>query len=481
MADVQKNITEHRTPGQPRNGGSERKFPGKEAGAALLTLAAALTLWLFISSGYRREAVKEISRSLETINSHKAEQIVAWLDEHNRAAVRLGRHPFLCELVSAEISSPGSRRARLTAWLQGHTEEKRYAAMAFLSPKGAVIAATPGYTAGTEKMFTEAFTQAAQKGTPVLTDLYRTRDGRLRMAMFSPISPGGRGGKPLCMMVMKIDPERWFYPLLKAEPLFFATAETLLVRREGENVLFLNELDYLDDTALKFSRPISEKLLPAAAAIRGITGFFAGVDYRGVKVFSAIGPVSGSNWAIITKVDRDTILAPVKNREHMQLALILLAAGLLYGGVYAVLSFRQRAAEAALAKSRLLMAEIGELGKIGAWEFNIDTRRQAWTEQVYRIHETGPDYRPDVDSGINFYAPASRPVIALAVQRAIERGESFDLELEIITAKGNTRAVHAVGKADLKARRVYGLCQDITEHKRAEELILKKKSAPSHI
>ncbi|MCM2267576.1 MAG: ATP-binding protein, partial [Elusimicrobiales bacterium] len=55
-----------------------------------------------------------------------------------------------------------------------------------------------------------------------------------------------------------------------------------------------------------------------------------------------------------------------------------------------------------------------------------------------------------------------------AVQRAIEHGESFDLELEITTAKGNRRSVHTVGKADLPARRVYGFFQDVTQAKLAE-------------
>jgi PAS domain S-box-containing protein len=58
-----------------------------------------------------------------------------------------------------------------------------------------------------------------------------------------------------------------------------------------------------------------------------------------------------------------------------------------------------------------------------------------------------------------------------AVQRAIEHGEPFDVELGIITARGNLRWVHAIGKADLERRRVTGFFQDITERKRAEEAL----------
>ena len=57
------------------------------------------------------------------------------------------------------------------------------------------------------------------------------------------------------------------------------------------------------------------------------------------------------------------------------------------------------------------------------------------------------------------------------MQRAIDHGEPFDLELEIVTAKGNLRCVHAIGRPELEKRRVYGFFQDITERKQAEELI----------
>ena len=128
----------------------------------------------------------------------------------------------------------------------------------------------------------------------------------------------------------------------------------------------------------------------------------------------------------------------------------------------------RKRAEEGLKKSQHLLAETEKIGKIGGWEFNVDTGKQTWTEEVCVIHEVDLTYDPTVEKGVNFYAPASRPIIAEAVKRAIEHGEPFDVELEIITAKGNLRSVHAIGKADLENRRVHGLFQDITERKKAE-------------
>ena len=122
----------------------------------------------------------------------------------------------------------------------------------------------------------------------------------------------------------------------------------------------------------------------------------------------------------------------------------------------------------AMQKIQDLLIQAEKLGRVGGWEFDIETKQQTWTDMVYEIHELDVTGHPTVDQGINYYTPASRPIIERAVQRAIEQGEPFDVELEIITAKGNLRSVHAVGKADPARRKVSGFFQDITERKKAE-------------
>jgi len=122
-----------------------------------------------------------------------------------------------------------------------------------------------------------------------------------------------------------------------------------------------------------------------------------------------------------------------------------------------------------LARSRDFLAKTERIGKVGGWEFDLDTMEQTWTEEIFRIHEVDMDFKPTVENGINFYAPSSRPIIEESVRLAMKYGEPFDVELEIITAKGNLRNVHAIGKADHAKRRVFGFFQDITERKQAEE------------
>ena len=130
--------------------------------------------------------------------------------------------------------------------------------------------------------------------------------------------------------------------------------------------------------------------------------------------------------------------------------------------------------EESLARSKQLLSEAEKIGKVGGWEVNIDTMTQIWTDEIYRMHEVDHPFIPCVENGLDFYTPESRPIIEKVLQRAIEFGEPFDVELEIITAKKNLKNVHAIGKADLKLRKVYGFFQDITGRKKAEEEIMLK-------
>jgi PAS domain S-box-containing protein len=130
-------------------------------------------------------------------------------------------------------------------------------------------------------------------------------------------------------------------------------------------------------------------------------------------------------------------------------------------------------AEEALKKSEALLQSTGKIAKIGGWELDVKSKDLRWTEEVYRIHEVDFDFIPSVQATIDFYVPEARPVISQAMQRAIEHGESCDLELPIITAKGNRRVMHVIGAAQSRDGiniTVLGIIQDVTDLKQAEAL-----------
>jgi two-component system sensor histidine kinase/response regulator len=93
-----------------------------------------------------------------------------------------------------------------------------------------------------------------------------------------------------------------------------ASAETLLVRREGNDVVFLNELRHRPGPALTLHRTASDPRLPAAMVARGETGVREAVDYREVAVWAAMRAIPGSPWFMVAKVDREESYAPIRGK-----------------------------------------------------------------------------------------------------------------------------------------------------------------------
>ncbi|WP_142452754.1 PAS domain S-box protein [Gracilimonas mengyeensis] len=114
-----------------------------------------------------------------------------------------------------------------------------------------------------------------------------------------------------------------------------------------------------------------------------------------------------------------------------------------------------------------------KLAKIGNWELNVEKQKLYWSTFVKEVHEVAPDYEPDLESALGFYKEGwSQEKITEAIEKTINEGSSFDLELEIVTAKGNEKWIRAVGEAEFQdgeCKRVYGSTQDITEIKNVEQ------------
>jgi PAS domain S-box-containing protein len=127
---------------------------------------------------------------------------------------------------------------------------------------------------------------------------------------------------------------------------------------------------------------------------------------------------------------------------------------------------RRHAEETASANAELLRMA-NHIGGMGAWAVDFPEEKITWSEEVYKIHEVDTGYRPELKTVLDFYRPASRAILTTA----IEKGDSYDLELEFVTAKGNARWVRTTCASerneDGTIRRLYGIFQDITEKRLA--------------
>jgi signal transduction histidine kinase len=145
---------------------------------------------------------------------------------------------------------------------------------------------------------------------------------------------------------------------------------------------------------------------------------------------------------------------------------------------------KKRFRKAYITQTENLLNEMGKMAKIGAWELDTGTMRQLWTEETYAIHDVDKaTYNPNVDREVNSFTPKSKPIIERAVKAAIAEGKPYDLELEMVTVKGNHKIVRCIGniyKEGGKVKKVYGSVQDITEFKKMDQAKTEFVSLVSH-
>lgn len=124
----------------------------------------------------------------------------------------------------------------------------------------------------------------------------------------------------------------------------------------------------------------------------------------------------------------------------------------------------------------LLLNKVQDITQIGTWEVDLVNDSIYWDSHTRAIHETSMDYSPKVAEAINFYKEGtSRETIRYLFNRAVTKGESFDTELQLKTAKGNFVWVRSVGQPEMsggRCIRVYGVFQDINERKLNESKLI---------
>lgn len=117
-------------------------------------------------------------------------------------------------------------------------------------------------------------------------------------------------------IILRVDPNEFLFPLIQTWPTKSESSETLLISRDGDEVVYLNELRHRKNTALKLRYKIdsSNYNIPSVNAVTGKTGLVEGLDYRGVPVLSDIRKIPESSWYMIAKVDLDEIYTPVQEK-----------------------------------------------------------------------------------------------------------------------------------------------------------------------
>jgi len=305
----------------------------------LMALFVAFSLALVLGGkAYYREERKAIQtqhhRELQTINTLKIKQLTAWREERlgdaRLAASRIASTPEKMKWISHpsdQTQGKTLRRELIQVW-----NTYGYQNALLVSRDGRLLLAA---TSGAPPFGSESRVLAQlvlETGNAQMGDFFRTPGtGQVFLEFAAPIKGPGQPGQGV--ILLRVDPETMLHPILQTWPGPSASAEILLLRREGESVLYLNRFRHISDPALTYSTPVSQTESLASLAVMGKSGPYWGPDYRGIEILADIQPCQMNDWIIVSKIDGHEVLTEARFRERaIQLFVggsILLAAALL--------------------------------------------------------------------------------------------------------------------------------------------------------
>ena len=302
----------------------------------MLVLSLAISI-LIISSGYfyyryeKKIIRKEQYSNLKTIADLKIDQITKWREDR---------------LADANVITEGSFiRQNFQRWLlsQDSTLEKnllerfsllryyyKYEDVFVVSAVGKLLLGLNTNLKHIDSETLDFCRKALQDKKAFLSDFYFSpAHDTIHFDVFGPIL--NDRNVEVAVFVLRINPYDYLYPLIQSWPTSSKSAETLIVRRDGDSILYENDLRHISNTALKLRIPLTHTEVPAVQAVLGHTGIIEGLDYRGVRVLADMRPVPGTPWFMIAKVDQSEIFSELKYRTIIVIIITILL--LLFFGI----------------------------------------------------------------------------------------------------------------------------------------------------
>ena len=336
-----------------------RRTPYQLIGLFLILACSIVAVTWRYHVGQREAVERQVRNQLMTIADSKVKQVSEWLDQRMGEARSLLGNRMTLSVVERLADGRGTPAevAEVNEWLAANCRELQFA-NAILTDRAGNKLAYSGRTFGDENHIRSLALGVVAGGTIQLRDLHNEPGVGIHLGLNIPLrmTPGA---PVFGTLLLAIDPADYLDPVLNRWPVPTNSGEVLLVRREGDQALVLNDLRLRPGSAMVLTVPMSRREVPSVKALEGYEGVLRGSNSNGVAVFAATRPVPGTPWRLVAQMNADEVLAPLWWRST---ALGILAFSLVMGaggGVFLLLRRQERQFDKAQdeAKSHLQESE----------------------------------------------------------------------------------------------------------------------------
>lgn len=457
--------------------------------AFLIALLAIGTTGFLLFERHALEMQRAAQDGLAAIADLKVGQIVRWLGEQQGDSEAVSGDNLLADEAERwfqQGTPEGVTAQRILARLASLRQVNNYKGIVLLDEK-----AHPRLSVGQSQKFDShdmsLALQAMRENVAMRSDIHWADDQAPEMDMVAPLSiPGTPGPRVIGAVYFHIDPTVFFFPYIQSWPIKSPSGETLLARRDGNEVLYLNELRHRKHTALKLRLPVDEPLLPVAMALRGQIGVVDGIDYRGVPVIAVTRRVPDTPWILVAKLDRAEVRAPIRGLAATAGGLVVLF--MVMASAVAALWWRKQHAQslAALSEEKLQRQVLEK-------HFDLSTK---FARDIVFLDDTSFRVVECNDAALKTYGYSLEELRALepGALRAPEARSTFEADFRDAERVGGNlfETVHqrkdgstfpvetSTRMIEIEGRRYYhAVVRDITE-RRAAQQALERELAKHH-
>ncbi|MFA5011231.1 MAG: PAS domain S-box protein [Ignavibacteria bacterium] len=277
-------------------------------------IVTSLVVWGGIAfyMNYERIIKTEKEKELRAISNLKSEQISEWIRERGHdikyfsqsSIILTDFEKWIKNREDIKLSKTIEERLRLIK------DGRSYLDVQILTAEGEILFSFIGEKKLDDYMI-QFHRQCVNEKRIVFSDLNLCNEHKtIHYDILSPLINDGK--EVFGVILIRINPQDYLYPLIKKWPTSSNTAETIILRKEGDSALYLNDLRHYDGSALKLKLPLTDTQLSSVQGALGYEGIFEGHDYRGVEVFSFIRKIPNTDWIMVTKVDKEEMFKELK-------------------------------------------------------------------------------------------------------------------------------------------------------------------------
>ena len=458
-------------------------------------LLAGLVLGLLLSMAWGARSVyqqreqryhHQIEGGLRAISLLQVRNVADWRRQHIADAAALTDDGLFAQAAARWHAAPSEAlQEPLRERLRSFVEHGGYSAAFWVDAQGTLRLGPQGALQGTLALpEQQALRQALAQAEPVAVELHR--DAAFAFAIFGVLAPVFDGDTPLGAVWLVSDARTQLFPQVESWPSASRSAESLLVQRDGDELVYVSPLRHRSDAPLSLRQAIVPGRDVVVQAVAGARGVVYGSDYRGQEVLALVSAVPDSPWVLVSKLDVDEAFVDAQRGEWLALAL-LASLALLSGGCAAAAWQwrawrRERGLKLALERSMRWLDSAQKAASAGYFAYDAEHQKFFMSSMAHAIFGLPPQEYMTLQQWMDMVHPEDCAHVLQVHAEAIAAHTPLGTQYRIVRASdGAQRWLQVWGEygdgTDTDPLRMTGTVQDITERKQAEQQLARYRDA----